>query len=579
MNTFWRLLRLHRPQSLWLSLGLLLSLLTLLANVVLMTTSGWFIAAMGLAGTAGVSINYFTPAAIIRGCAIVRTTGRYGERLVTHDATLRLLSGLRLWIYQALEPQAPAGLEHDRSGRLLTRLTADIDILDNFYLRILLPGSVAFIACCIFIGWLWFQSPQLALAQAALLLLAGWIFPWLLSHAGGFAARQTRELQEQLRTEAGDAFQGLAELLLYGAADAQADRLARISTAFGTTQLRAGRWAHAAESLVSLGAWLTLWSLVVLVAPEIETGHRPPAELAMFALFALASFEAVTPMPMAFLSLGPTLSAARQLFALADRPPVVSEPLSGQNRPSRYDYDFDAVGFHYPGSREAALQDICLNLAAGSSTAIIGPSGSGKTTLLRLMLRFYLPTQGQLRIGGHDIRTCSGTAIRQQLAVADQHSHLFIGSLRQNLLLARPDASDDALRQACETALLWPWIESLPDGLDTQIGEASLRISGGESRRLTLARALLREAPVLILDEPGEGLDPATARNLLLGIMEKYRQRTLVLITHQLDQLPLVDQIVLLDQGRILAQGNHQQLLKSSEAYQRLMALSPIVTV
>ncbi|RTZ71704.1 MAG: thiol reductant ABC exporter subunit CydC, partial [Gammaproteobacteria bacterium] len=187
MKTFWRLLRMHRPQAGWLLLGLLLSLLTLLANVVLMATSGWFIAAMGLAGVAGITMNYFTPAAIIRACAIVRTTGRYGERLVTHDATLRILSHLRVWLYEVLEPLSPAGLWQEQSSRLLSRFTADIDTLDNFYLRILLPMAVALLALLPFSAWLWAEAPRLALVEAALLLAAGLLFPWLLARRGGRA--------------------------------------------------------------------------------------------------------------------------------------------------------------------------------------------------------------------------------------------------------------------------------------------------------------------------------------------------------------------------------------------------------
>jgi len=295
----------------------------------------------------------------------------------------------------------------------------------------------------------------------------------------------------------------------------------------------------------------------------------------MFALFALASFEAATPLPLAFQSLSPTLAAARRLFELADRQPPVPEPAATGPRISHHGYRFEKVDFQYPGG-EAVLREIDLDIPEGSSTAIIGPTGSGKSTLLQLMVRFQLPTGGSLSFGGIDLRHWSGEALRERLAVADQQSHLFIGTIRQNLLLARPDASDEALEAACRTAQLSDWIDSLPRGLDTEIGEAALRISGGEAKRLAIARALLREAPVLILDEPTEGLDPATAHRFMKGVLAHCAHRTLVMISHQLNELPLMDQVVLLDGGRILASGNHQELLESSEPYRALMALAPI---
>ena len=575
MKTFWRLLRMHRPQAGWLLLGLLLSLLTLLANVVLMATSGWFIAAMGLAGVAGITMNYFTPAAIIRACAIVRTTGRYGERLVTHDATLRILSHLRVWLYEVLEPLSPAGLWQEQSSRLLSRFTADIDTLDNFYLRILLPMAVALLALLPFSAWLWAEAPRLALVEAALLLAAGLLFPWLLARRGGRAGQQARLLEERLRGEMGDALQGLGELMLYGADGTQAGRIADTGKRLGRAQLEADRWTAAGQALVTLCAWLALWLMLVLVAPEVRSGARPPAELAMFVLFALASFETAAPLPLAFQSLGPTLAAARRLFELADRPPPVPEPAEAPPQTADTGYRFEGVSFRYPGS-EPVLEEIDLDIPPGSRTAIVGPTGSGKSTLVQLMTRFRLPSEGRLCFGGIDLEAWPGESLHRRLAVVEQQGHLFTGTLRQNLLLARPDASEEALRQACRTAQLSAWIESLPDGLDTEIGEAALRISGGEARRLAVARALLREAPVLILDEPTEGLDPPTARRLMEAILEGLEGRTLVLVTHRLDELALMDQVALLDRGRLLARGDPRRLEQESASYRAFLEFRPL---
>ncbi len=576
-GTLRRLLALYRPSLGWQLLGLVLALITLLANTVLMATSGWFIAAMGLAGVAGATLNYFTPAAIIRACAILRTGGRYAERLVTHDATLRVLSHLRVWCYRRLEPLAPAGLEEERSGALLSRLGRDIDTLDNLYLRILLPLAVAVAASLLFLVWLAWQSPQLALAEGLLLLLGGFLLPALLAGAGHRAGRSEVQLLSALRSDAADGLQGLGELVLYGAEHLRAVRLENHGGQLGQAQLATSRWRNAGQAMVGLSAWLTLWIFMALVMPQVAEGMRPPAELSLLALFALASFEAVTPLPLAFQALAPTLEAGERLFALVDRPPPVPEPSGPAPRPGDHGYRFEQVWYRHPGSERPTLQGLELDIPSGTHTAIVGPSGSGKSTLLQLLVRFRLPDSGRLLFGGTDIRDWPGMALRQRLAVVEQDSHLFIGTVRQNLLLARPDASETQMRSALERAQLGSWLEGLPRGLDTEIGEAAVRLSGGEAKRLAIARALLRDAPVLILDEPTEGLDRPTARRLMDELLEHCRNRTLILVTHQLELLPRMNQVVLLDQGRILARGSHREQQQSSGDYRRLLSLSPLI--
>ena len=577
MKDFLRLMWLFRPAYGWLLLGILLSLITLLANVVLMSTSGWFIAAMGLAGVAGVTMNYSTPAAIIRACAIVRTTGRYGERLITHDATLRVLSGLRVWFYAHLEPLAPAGLDTFRSGDLLGRMGADIDTLDNAYLRILLPITVALLGGVIFIAWLYWQSPELALAEGLLLLLAGLLFPWWLARQSQQASRETILASARLRTESVDALQGLGELLLYGADPAYAERIRQQSKALGNSQLRVSRWTSAGQSLVLLCAWLALWSMLILLVPAIVAGSHPSADLPLFAFFALASFEAVTPLPLAFQSIHSTLAAARRLFSIIDQTPHVIEPRE-LPVPSTDDSEirFENVDFSYPNSSQAILRRMNFIIPQGSRTAILGPTGAGKTTLLSLLLKFQQPSKGKICFGNTDLQQWPAEALRNQLAVVDQHSHLFIGTIRQNLLLANPDATRETLETACEQACILDWIQSLPDGLDTEVGEAALRISGGEARRLAIARALLKDAPVMILDEPTEGLDPLTARRLMKNLLAHCRNRTFVMITHQINELPDMDHVLLLDAGELKGYGSHEQLLTDVAEYRALQALAPL---
>ncbi|WP_419592103.1 thiol reductant ABC exporter subunit CydC [Thiolapillus sp.] len=577
MKDFLRLVRLFRPYYGWLALGLLLSLVTLLANVVLMSTSGWFIAAMGLAGIAGVTMNYFTPAAIIRACAIVRTTGRYGERLITHDATLRVLSGLRVWFYRHLEPLAPGRLGDYRSGDLLSRMGSDIDALDNTYLRILLPLSVAAMASLVFLGWLYWQQPRLALAEAGLLCIAGLLFPWWLAGKSAVASREIIEASSRLRTDAVDALQGLGELVLYGADTAHGKNLRGHSKSLGASQLALSRWSSAGQSMVLLCAWTTVWLMLVLLAPAVAQGSMPPANLPMFALFALASFEAVTPLPLAFQSVHGTLAAARRLFSLVDQKPLIAEETRLTSpAASTFGFEFRNVDFHYPRNGQPALEKISFTIPVGSKTAILGPTGAGKSTLVNLMLKFHAPDRGDVFFAGSSLAAWPAESLRQHLAVVDQHSHLFIGSIRQNLLLADPSATEAQLEAACETACILDWIRSLPDGLNTEIGEAALRISGGEARRLAIARSLLKNAPVLILDEPTEGLDPVTSRQLMKNLLRHCEERSFIIITHQINDLPEMDQIILLDKGQMKGCGSHRQLLVNTPEYQALQAFAPV---
>ncbi len=577
MRTFRRLLALHRPQAGWLALGLLLGLATLLANTVLMATSGWFITAMALAGAAGVTMNYFTPAAIIRACAIVRTAGRYGERLVTHDATLRLLTGLRTRLYRTLVPLAPAGLEDLGAGTLLSRLVADVDILDRFYLRILLPGALFLLATLLLLAWTAWQALLLVPVLGGTLLLAGVVLPALLARRAGPARARAEAELEALRTEAADAWLGLDELLVHGADELWAERLERRGRVLARHQLAASRWHRAGEALVGLCAWSALWGVLVLAGPETAGGALPPAELALLAFLALAAFEAALPMPGAFQALAPTLAAADRLFALADRPPPLEEPPEPAPTPLHHGFRLEAVTLRLPGNPEPALDGVCCELPPGRHTAIVGPTGSGKSSLLQLLVRFRLPDEGRVEFGGHPMESWPGEALRRHLAVVEQQPHLFIGTLRDNLLLARPDAGDPDLLEALEAACLGDWVNGLPYGLETEVGEAAMQLSGGEARRLAVARALLRDAPVLLLDEPTEGLDRPTARALMANLRLRYRDRTLVVVTHHTELLPAMDQVILLDRGRVLARGTHEELRAESAPYRRLLALAPVL--
>jgi ATP-binding cassette subfamily C protein CydC len=572
MRDLIRLWQLFAPYRGWMLGGFAVALITLLANVTLMAISGWFITAMAVAGATGVAMNYFTPAAIIRGSAIARTAGRYFERLITHEATLRQLAGLRVWFYRHLEPLAPARLMAYHSGDLLTRIRADIDALDNFYVRVLVPALVAVSAGLAFFLFTALFDLGLALLLLSTLVLAGVVLPAIVQALGKAPGQRIVQLQAELRQAGIDGTQGLSELLVYGAADRQARTLDRISRALVAEQDRMSQISGITQAATGLTANLTLWGMLWLGIPLVHDGALAPPQLAMLALFSLATFEAVAPLPLAFQQLASTLAAARRLFAIVDSEPAVTEPSSPSPTPPDTGLEITGLRFRYPGAERPALDGFDLHLPAGRRAAIVGATGSGKTTLFNLLLRFWAPEGGSIQLGGAPLEAFHGEDLRERIALVSQHTHLFDASIRENLLIAAPDAPQGLLEQACRSAQIHDFIAGLPEGYDTWVGETGVRLSGGQARRIAIARALLRDAPILLLDEPTEGLDAVTERALMAAVQQLMSGRTVLLITHRPVALAQMDEILVLDQGRVVERGTHAELLGAA-IYPRLLGL------
>lgn len=571
MTELRRLLGLFGAHRGWLVLGILLALVTLLANIGLMALSGWFIAAMALAGSSGSSFNYFTPAAGIRGLAIGRTVGRYLERLVTHEATFRVLATLRVWFYTRLEPLAPAGLQYARSGDLLHRIRADIDTLDNAYLRILLPivaGLAGSLLVTAFIAW-W--APGTGVVTGGLLATAGILLPWWVRRRARSVGERLVTTRARLRTTVVDGLSGMGELAVFGAGGEQARAIDALGHDLVRDQRRMSRLAGLSQAAVGLCANLALWGSLVVAIPAVTGGALRPAELAMIALLVLAAFEAVMPVPMAFQVLDETLAAARRLFALADQAPPVAEPPEPAAPPAGSHVRIENVSLGYHPEQAPALEDFTLDLAPGRRVALLGPTGAGKTSVTQLLLKFAMPSAGRLTLDGVDYLGLDGETIRQRFAVAAQHAHLFNTTIGDNLRIANPEATPAALEAACKLAQIHAFIAAQPDGYDTGVGEAGLKLSGGQVRRLAVARALLKDAPVLVLDEPGEGLDPPTEQAMLRAVIGHVaNRRSLLMITHRPTGLDAMDEIMVLDRGRVIDRGRHDELLRRSTFYQRL---------
>jgi len=549
-----RLLMLFRPYWRWMAAGVALSLATLLANVALMAIAGWFIAAMALAGAAHAALDYFTPAALIRACAIVRTGGRYAERVVTHEATLRLLSRLRVWFYVRIEPLAPARLQAVRGADLMTRIQADIDSLNHFYLRVLTPVAVGALGALVVVATMAAFSVPVAAVTLLFLLLAGAGLPVFVLRRTHAPTRAAVEARAELYETVVDSLQGLGELKVYGAQDAYAARVGQLSARLVESQASVSRTRGFAQGVLIACASLAMWAALLLTIPRVFAGALPPADLAMLALFVLASFEAVLPISTAIQLTGESLAAARRLFELVDAAPALADPPSPRALPPHHDLSVRGLGFRYDGALDWALRDVSFELPPGGRIAIVGASGAGKSTLVNLLLRFWDYAHGSIRLGGVELRDCAAAAVRGRIAVVSQDTYLFNDTIRANLLIARPDADAATLEAACRDAQLHDFIAALPAGYDTQIGEAGTRLSGGQARRLAIARALLVDAPILVLDEPTEGLDAVTERALLDTVMTLMAGRSVLLITHKPSTLAAgFDEILTMDGGRIVS--------------------------
>lgn len=551
LHVLLRVLRLFRPYRGWMLLGTLVATLTVLASVALMATAGHFIAAMAVAGLSGVLMNYFLPAAGIRFFAIVRTGGRYAERVITHEATFRLLAELRVWLFERMVPLAPARLAHERAADLVARLQGDVDTLQHAYLRLYAPALTA-AACTVAVVALFaWYSLWAALVLLALLLAAGLAVPLVVRRATARPGAAIVATQAALRVRVVDALQGMGDLAVFGGQEIAAREIATLAGTLAAQQRQAGAWGLVADGAVGLCAGLALWLVAVVAMAGVDAGTLAAVEVPMLALAALATFEAVLPLPLAMQRAGEVVAAARRIFALADQAPAIAEGGAPSPVPLDASVVLRDLRLRYPGATHDALRGVDLVVASGRRIAVTGPSGAGKSSIAGVLVRFF-DYDGEVRVGGHDLRAYRPEDARRLVGVATQYSHLLNATIRENLQLAAPEASDAALRDALAAVQMAPFVDAAPQGLDTPVGEAGLRLSAGQARRVTLARVLLRPTPVVILDEPTEGLDTHTGRALLAALWQRLAGRTVIVITHDVAQVRgFVDEILTLDGGRV----------------------------
>lgn len=572
LRPFLRLLTRHWK---WMVAGTLFGLIATISTVGLLALAGWFLTAAafaGLSATTAQTFNYFFPSIGVRIFAICRTLARYAERVVAHDATFRILESLRVWFYGRIEPLAPARLMCFRSGDILNRIVADIDALDNLYLRVLSPTAVAAVLIVALTTFLYFFDPVIALTTLGCLVIAGFILPAATGMAGAAAGRRLSRLLTLLRVQFVEGLQGLPELLIFNRGREYRRRIDRDGNALLAVQRHMNHLRGASFAGITLISGTAVLLALYRGAALVNGGLLHGAELAMICLAIMAAFEALMPLPAAYQTLGRTRQAARQLLNVVEADVPVRFPENSRAVLRGCDVIFEHVSFGYDNDAAAVLHDVTFHLPAGKRFAVLGPTGAGKSTVAHLMVRFWDPQTGSVRIGGENLRGYSESDLRQTVTLVSQQAHIFNASVRDNLLIARPGAATAELWEALSAVRLADFVRSLPQGIDTWIGESGRLVSGGQARRLTLARAFLRDAPIWVLDEPTEGLDRVTEHLIMQTLFEVTRAKTVLVITHRLVGLERLDGILIMENGRIVEQGRHEELLRGPTRYASLRA-------
>jgi thiol reductant ABC exporter CydC subunit len=565
-----RLIKLLAPERGRAGLAVLLQVLTVAAGVGLAGTSAWLLSKAALhPSIAAISVAVVG----VRAFGISRATLRYLERLASHDVTLRLLARLRVGVYRALVPLAPAGLVAHRSGDLLGRVIEDVASLETLYVRIVGPGLAA-IALVWLVGLVLLPfGAVLAAAAVAGLAVVATAFPWLAGRLGAGPGRRLASLRGELTARLVDGVQGLPDLLAFGLEAHLAAAVGVVSRQAVGEQQRLARACALGGALAGLGADLTAVAVLALAIPSVREGRLDGVHLAVVTLLTLAAFESVAALPAAWTGMAVVRESARRLFEATDQPRAVVEPAGPGPSGVPRALEVRDLRFAYPGEPRLVLDGVSLRLEPGRRVAVVGPSGSGKSTLVHLLLRFWDAPPGSLLLDGGDARAWPSDRVRRAIAFAAQRAHLFTGTLRENLALAAPGAAEAELRAALDSAHLDDLVKRLPEGLDTWIGEQGHHLSGGERQRLALARALLKDAPFLLLDEPTAHLDALTEREVIQAILRAGEGRATLLVTHRLAGLEAFDEVLVLQHGRVSERGRAAELAVAEGTFARLLAL------
>ena len=561
-------LRLFKFAKLPLFLGLVLMITGLASSIGLLTTSGWFLAATAIAGL-GTLFNFFYPSASVRGLAIGRTLFRYFEKLVTHDATFRILAKLRVQVFEKIIPLSPAVLNRYRNSDLLNRLVSDVDTLDSLYLRLIAPFITAiFVILAMCIG-LSFVNAPLALGLGVSLLLLVFVIPTVFYQLGKKFGDKLVHSRALYRTQFLEFIQAQAELLLFNAEDKLKNNMAKTEANWQADQQKEANLSGFSTALsLFLNGLIIAAMLWFSSQAEFGNDEYRMAFIALFTFAVLASFEILMPLGSAFLHIGQVIASAERVTDIIEQQPLVTF-----NGKAEFDQNATTLietkdlSFTYPERQNRALENLNLTIQKGKKVAILGKTGSGKSTLLQLLVRNYDANQGQLFLAGKPIADYAEDTLRSQFCFLTQRVHVFSDTLRQNLQFASAvNISDEKMIEVLNQVGLGKLLEQ-EQGLDIWLGDGGRPLSGGEQRRLGLARILLNDAPILLLDEPTEGLDRETERQILRLILAHAENKTLIMVTHRLTAIEQFDELCVIDEAKLIEKGTYAELLQLEKGF------------
>ncbi|AVH30659.1 cysteine/glutathione ABC transporter ATP-binding protein/permease CydC [Vibrio fluvialis] len=562
-------LKLYKKHWFGLTLGMLLAFVTLCASIGLLTLSGWFLSAAAVAGLtiARETFNYMLPGAFVRGFAMGRTAGRWGERVVSHNATFKLLTDLRIFFFEKLAPMIPGRVSNLRDADLLNRLVADIDAMDHVYLRLISPVTVGVLGIAALTTLLCWFDMALGLTLGSVLLVLLLVWPVMFYKLGKRNGAELTQHKAEMRVATLDWLQGYSELTIFGAESRYRDAIYAAQEKLLANQKVNASFTGLASALLLLANGWTLVLMLWLAADGVN-GQAPDPMIALVVFATMASVELLMPIAGAFQHLGQTLTSARRLNEIILSEPDVKFPSEETRHSGQFDISFENLTFNYSGGEQPALKDVSLTIPAGHKVAIVGQTGSGKSTLIQLLCRYWDAQQGDIRIAGTRLQEWKESDLRAAISVVSQRVDILNGSLRDNLIMAKPAANDNELSAMLERVGLGKLLEA--PGLDAWLGDGGRQLSGGEKRRIGIARALLHNGPILLLDEPTEGLDKQTEQQIMALFQSHFENKTVIFITHRLVELETMDAVCLIEQGEIVEHGSHQALLAQQGRYFQL---------
>jgi thiol reductant ABC exporter CydC subunit len=508
----------------------------------------------------------------VRAFGIGRAVFRYAERLVGHDAAFRGLAALRVQIYTRLERIAPAGLAQWRRGDLLVRLVDDVDAALDLQLRVVLPFLAALLVGAGSVVFAWLLLPAAGVILLVAMLLGGIAVPAVTAAAGRYAERDVAPTRARVATEVVATMETAADLMALQATDRAVAALAAADQDLTRLARRSSLVLGIGAGLGTLTQGLAVAGSLLVGAAAVGDGRLSGVLLAVVVLLPLAAYEAMLTLPAAVLTLARVRTSADRVFDIVDAPPPCPDPPAPQPLPqSPPTVAARGLTVSWPGAAAAAVADLDLDWSQGQRIAVVGASGSGKTSLAMALLRF-LPYSGSLTLNGLPLDALLGDDVRSAIGVLAQDAHLFDTTIEENLRLARPEAAEDELWQALRRAGVAGWVADLPDGLGSRVGAHGSRISGGQRQRLALARVLLAEQPLVILDEPTEHLDPVEGDQVLADALDALRGRGVLLITHHLRHVLHCDEVVVMAQGRVVDRGDPGAARHAGGAFAALVA-------